>query len=206
MATNPDGGIDVIDLFSDAVDIFREHAVQFAVGTTLVFALQTATSYFYIAGLLLMGPIVMGLFRMALAAVRKQEVRVGDALSGFDYFVTAVLLNIAVVAFMCVGLPLCVLPGLFIFILFLPSYFFILDGATGITEAFAMNREMLRQDWRSWLLVGAYVLGLILVGVALLGVGLIVTVPIGIISLARVYDRYKSGVPLSGMPPSEEAP
>lgn len=206
MSAQPDSGLDIIDLFTDALDVFRAHAGQYLAATLVVLLLQAGTSYFPIAGLLLMGPLVMGLFQMALAGVRGKEVLLGDALCGFNYFVSAVLLNLAVVAFAIVGLAFCVLPGLFIFVLFLPSYFFLLDGVQTLREAFALNRAMFKRDKRAWMLVAVYFIALQLVGFSVFTIGLLLTLPIGIISLARLYDRYAAGLPLSGAPPEETYP
>lgn len=203
MSAPTDSGLDILELFTDALDVFRAHAWQYLGATLVVLLLQTGTSYFPIAGLLLMGPLVMGLFQMALAGVRGQEVLVGDALCGFNYFVSAVLLNLAVFAFTLLGLAFCVLPGFFVFVLFLPSYFFLLDGVQTLREAFALNRAMFKRDRRAWLLTAVYFLVLQLVGFSVFTVGLLVSLPIGIISLARLYDRYVAGLPLSGSPPGE---
>ena len=80
------------------------------------------------------------------------------------------------------------------------------DGSVGLSDALASNRAMVKEDLRSWLLVAAYFLVLILIGASLLGIGLVVTFPLGIISLARLYDRHKKGFALSGTPPLEEVP
>lgn len=199
-------GLDVVELFTDAVAVFRGDAGVYMLATLFVLGLEVATNYFPIAGLLLMGPMIMGLFKIALCGVRKQPVLLGDAFCGFDYFVSAVALNLAVFVIALIGLPFCLLPAFFIFVLFLPAYFFLLDGAQGFFDAVSMCRAMVKRDLRSWLWAAGLFLVLFAGGLALLVLPLLATLPIAIISQAILYERHINGQPLSGAAPDELAP
>jgi uncharacterized membrane protein len=194
MATEPEPiSFDIVDLIGDAWATYRAHAWQFSIASLVILFLINATGYFYIAGILLAGPFVMGLFKMALCAVRKEEVRLSDAFCGFDYFVSAVFLNLLIVLFSLPGLPFCAIPGIYMFILCLPAYFFLLDGTDGFWASLTQTHAMIRPRLAGWLWIATYFFILILAGIFFFLIGLVVTLPIAIISLAFLYDRYIGG-------------
>lgn len=201
----PNNDVDFIELFADAWGTLRNHALVLCTGSIIIVLLQTAMSYFFLAGLLLTGPMIMGLFKMCLNAVRHREVRLGDVFIGFDYFVPALLMNLANVLIALIGVPFCGFPVLIIYAMFLPSYFFLLDGSPGVYESLSQTRAMLAESLRTWILVGVYVLLLFLIGFAFFGIGLVATIPLLILSLAQLYDRRIQGLPYSGPLPEENA-
>lgn len=192
--------VDIIDLFGASWEIYRRHAFAMSGAALIVLVLEALMTYFFVAGLILAGPMIMGLFIMALSAVRNEEVRLADAFRGFDYFVQAVFLSLAVLIISLVGFPLCVLPMLLVFTLFLTSFFFLIDGSPSLQTALRDTKEMLFANRRAWLLVGIYVLVLFAIGFATFGVGMLVTLPLGLISLAYAYDHARRGWPLSRTP------
>lgn len=186
---------DLIDLAGDAWTVFRAHAVPYVVASLLILILINATGYFFIAGILLIGPLLMGLFKMALSGVRGEAVYLGDAFAGFDNFFPAVMLNLIVLFFSVLGIPFCLFPFLFILILLMPSYFFLLDGAEGVWDAIARTRNMVYPRIVGWCWVVIYVIVLNIIGLVPFGLGLPATVPISLISLALLYDRYLGHAP-----------
>lgn len=188
---------DILDLFSDAWAIYRAHWLPYAIASLLVLIMINATGYFFIAGILLSGPLVMGLFKMALCGVRGEPVYLGDGFSGFDHFIPAVFLNLLVLFFSLFGAPFCLLPAFYVFVLGQPAYFFLLDDGEGIWAALSRTWEMVRPRMGGWLLVATYVLLLVAAGFfPLMVIGLVLTVPLSIISLALLYDRYRGHAPI----------
>lgn len=211
MADERQSGVDIVELFSESLDIFRANAFRFAVASFVVVVLQSATGFLFIAGALLTGPMAMGLFKMALCGVRRQEVVLGDVFSGFDYFVQAVFLNliiliptIAIPALLAyIGLyvvtMLILLPAMFMAVPYLTGFFFLLDGAPNTFSALNAARELRGMERSGWRWVSALCVGLFLLGIMTAGVLMLFTLPIGLIALAIMYERYRLDGP--GMVP-----
>lgn len=194
------GEVDIPDLLAASWGIFRANLFPFVAGTFCILVLQSVVAYFFLAGLVLAGPLFMGLLLMALNAVRGQEVLLADVFRGFDFFVQAVFLGLAVLIISSIGLPLCFVPGLVLFAMFTPAYFFLIDGEASLMEALSRTKSLIQRNVRSWILIGIYVVCLMALGTALSFVGLVVTVPMSMISLAYAYDHDRRGWPLSSTP------
>lgn len=198
MAQEPIGDdVDIFELFGASWEIYRRNAFALSGATLVILALESVMTSFYWAGLILAGPMVMGLFVMALNAVRGRELYFGDAFRGFDYFVQAVFLNVAIFLISLPAVTLCFVPMLVLFVMFLPAYFFLIDGKTSLRASLGETKSMLMQNKMGWALIGIYVLALVGLGFALAGIGLLLTLPIAVISLAYAYDHHKRGWPLT---------
>lgn len=195
--------VDIIELFSASWGIYRRNTIAFSGAALVVLALEAIMTSFFLAGLILAGPMIMGLFIMALSAVRGQEVRFGDAFRGFDYFVQAVFLNVAIFVISLPAATLLFVPMLVVFVVFMSAYFFLIDGNSSLRASLGDTKVMLLRNKMGWALIGIYVLSLLALGFALAGLGLVVTLPVAIISLAYAYENYRKGWPLTAPPPVE---
>lgn len=195
--------VDIIELLGVSWGIYRRNAVALSGAALVVLALEAVMTSFFLSGLILAGPMIMGLFIMALNAVRGYEVRFTDAFRGFDYFIQAVFLNLAIFLISLPGFIFCIVPMFVLFVMFLPAYFFLIDGDCSMRFALSETKAMLSGNKSGWVLIGIYALSLLGVGFALAGLGLVVTLPLAIVSLAYAYDHHKRGWPLTREPYEE---
>ena len=126
----------------------------------------------------------------------------------FHYFIATIITGLFVVA----GLILLIVPGIIIAIATCFASFIILDMDknvpwagksfwTAIKESYEMTKGV------KWKLFGFFIvlLGINILGVIALVVGLLVTVPVSMISLAVIYDKLKKAKAPSVIVPIESA-
>jgi len=184
--------LDLVQLLGEGWRAFRTNAFQYLVGTIIVLAVLRLTSYFYVASLILTGPMMLGLFQMALKGARGKPVALADVLAGFDYFMPSLVANLLIFIFSFIGAFLCLIPGAYILVLSLPTFFFILDEDLGFWDAMERCRALVLQDLTSWLMVATLVICLNLAGMLFALVGAIVTMPLSYIVLSIYYDRTRN--------------
>jgi hypothetical protein len=139
--------IDVASLFKRSWALFAQKPIEHVIVSLVVLVLGSVT-----LGVLI-GPLSVGQVRMIEKQQRGEEISIQDVFSGFDSFAAAFLVTVIIVVCMCIGLPLLVLPGLFVFAAWGFAYYFIAHEHASTTEALGRSWNLLKTRTASVLLV-----------------------------------------------------
>lgn len=175
-------------------------------GFVLIGVILGAANYALLAGsLVLQGPLMLGLYGAALKDVRGGHSEFGELFSGFQRFLPAFLANLIFSIFAVIGFVLCVLPGLFVTVLYLPLFCMLSDDTTnnawGVMER---TRGHVMANLGQWVILGLVLFAINVAGALACGVGLLVSAPVSLLAIALAYEQSTAGAVASL--PGGEAP
>jgi uncharacterized membrane protein len=130
-----------------------------------------------------------GLYFYYLKKIRSQFATLNDAFTGFSLaFVQLLLASLVSGLLTCVGMLLCIIPGIYLAIAWYFSFALVMDKRMEFWPAMELSRLVINKIW--WpVLCFAILLGLInLGGMLLLCVGMFVTFPITMAAAAYAYE------------------
>lgn len=150
-------------------------------------------------GLLLMVfiQIVMaGLMRMAVNQVKGEAIGIGDMFSALDVAPAVVGVAIMVGIITMIGSYLCVIPGLIAGGLLMLALPLVVDHRAGAVEAVGLSFSTLKSEWLMAAVFYLVLTVIYVIGAILCGLGLLVTLPVAMLSIAVVYrDNFLGTVP-----------
>ncbi|MBM4169959.1 MAG: DUF975 family protein [Ignavibacteria bacterium] len=168
-----------------------------AVGATIVYLLvlipvQLIPVLGFIAGILIGGPMALGLAIFALALARKQYASVGQIFEGFQKFGTALGAYLLQMIFVLLWMLLLIIPGIIAALSYALTYYIIAeDSSIGPLEAITKSKTMMRGNrWKLFCLAFRF-FGWALLCVLTLGIGLFWLTPYIYVSFAKFYDDVK---------------
>ena len=131
-----------------------------------------------------------GILRMAINHLRTGRPEFGDMFSVGDVFINLILAGIVVGIATVLGFCACIIPGLLLTGLFMFVNPLIVDKRLGAMDAISTSFNTLKpQMWMA--LVFVFVVGLVAVsGLIACGVGLLVTIPLAVLSIAITYRNF----------------
>lgn len=148
----------------------------------------------YAAGsLILGGPLYLGYCGVALRAARGQSLDISQVFEGFQRFLPAFVANLIISILTCIGTLLCVIPGLFVGLIYCLTYFYMLDRKSDFWPSMESSRQTVMNALGAWIVVYLVFIALVIAGCILCGVGVIVTGPIATVMLALAYDQVSGG-------------
>jgi hypothetical protein len=140
-------------------------------------------------------PIVLGgVFHAFVRRMRGEMPTVGDAFSGFGPpFLHLGLAGLVATIFICVGLLLCVVPGIYLGVAYTFALPLVIDKKLDFWTAMEVSRRVINRHW--WPMFGLLILLFILnvIGVLACFVGWIVTVPVSIAAVMYAYEDLLPG-------------
>ncbi len=142
-----------------------------------------------IGGNVLLGPFLLGMYKIDLAIVRNKETHLGELLAGFETFLPAFIANILIQVAFLIGLSLLVIPGLLVLLTYTTTYLFLLDTKPGMWDAMEASRKLVWGNRKRWLTLGIMILGINLAGLLFFVIGLIVTIPYTHLLITMAYDE-----------------
>ena len=146
---------------------------------------------FYLASIVLTGPFMLGLTSLGLKIVRGQPGDFNEVFSGFKRFLPAFMANLLIAIFSAIGGILCVIPGLFVVMVYTLTYYFMADKNLDFWPAMEASRKVVMAALGPWILLFLTLLGINFLGAILCGLGTLVTVPLSILVLAQAYEQVK---------------
>jgi uncharacterized membrane protein len=165
-----------------------------AIGTFVVMQLimigvQMIPSVGGIGGLILTGPMSVGLAIFALSLSRNQNPRLPQLFEGFQRFGVALGAYLLMVLFVCLWFLLLVIPGIIATYAYSQIFFIIAEDPTiGPLQSIRKSKEMMRGNkWKLFCLNLRFI-GWALLCILTLGIGLLWLYPYVFISLAKFYD------------------
>lgn len=142
---------------------------------------------------LVTGPLHLGLFLMARAAVDRRPVFWNDVFSGFDKATLAAPAGAMIGMLASLGTMVFVLPGLFLVLIWLTTYLFIIEGKSAFWIAMEDSRRLVMANLMHWALLFAVLMICNLIGSLLCGIGLLITVPLSVIAVTLYFDQQRKG-------------
>ena len=138
------------------------------------------------------------LLRMGFDIVDGKQPSIGSAFQGWDkvqLVVASLLVSIAT----AIGIVLCILPGLVVAILCAFTTAFVVDRGLGAVEAIKASIDLVRNNIGATLLWILLAIVTALVGAILCGIGLLVAIPVIVVSQAYTV-RALTGGPITAPP------
>lgn len=184
-------------LASRGWDIFKANVGPLLGGFVVLAALISASSYVVVGPLVIGGPLMVGYFKIVRDAAAGRPAQFGDLFYGFQNgFLPALLVGLVSQLLITVGMVLCILPGLFLVLVYWPVYLVLLDGETDFWKAMETSRKLVMDNFVQWIWLHVVMQLLLLAGALLCGVGLLVAIPIVLIMTSLAYDMQRSGEPV----------
>ncbi len=187
-------------------EIFKANLGPLLGGFLVMFVIIGASSAVYIGPIILSGPMTLGFYKMARTAVNGQSVEFSDLFSGFQKFLPAFLAYLIIAIFTSIGMIFCILPGILVSLVYMPTYLFILDDNLDFWNAMEASRKMVMNNFGQWLLLLVVLFALNLVGMLACCVGFVVTAPVSILAITLAYDMERraarGAVEMPPLPPS----
>lgn len=185
------------DLLTRSWEVFVPNALPL-IGATVLMSLIVAVgnSVLLIAGSLIAGPLVLGLFKMAKDSVAGRPAQFNDMFVGFqEYLAPSLLANIFITIFTVIGSIFCVIPGLVVVILYLPTYLIIIDDKSDFWVSMEASRAMVMDNFLQWALLFLVICAINFAGTLLCFIGLFVTIPISVLLIVMAYEMERQGAP-----------
>ena len=191
---------DIGGLVQKSWQIVQQNAVVLIGGIVIVAIIQALLSsisaklgLYNTGSLIVGGPLYLGYCGMALRAARGQSLDITQIFEGFQRFLPSFVANLIISIFIAIGAVLCVIPGLFVAMIYCLTYFYMYDKKSDFWPSMESSRQTIMNALGAWLIVYLVFIALIIAGAMLCGVGLIVTGPIATVMLALAYDQVSGG-------------
>lgn len=176
-------------LMRRAFGLFWDHALLLVSVHVIVLLILIAGNYLLkVSGNLLLGPFILGAFKITLRITRNENTELSDILSGFEYFLPAFLANILINVMAIAVVPLIVAPPL-VFLTYAATYLFILEENLGFWAAMEKSRHMVWGNFKRWLSLGLVIIAVNLAGTLCFGIGLLATIPYSCLLVTLAYDE-----------------
>jgi uncharacterized membrane protein len=131
-----------------------------------------------------------GMYRMAIKALRNEQISVTDMFGVGDVLPACLLAAVLVGVVTGIGFMLCILPGIVIGALLMFTYPLIVDRRLGAIEAMTQSVNALKGEALMAILFYLVVAIIACLGFAACCVGVLVTFPLFILSIAVVYRDF----------------
>ncbi len=127
---------------------------------------------------LLVPPLQGGLLIAAAKGLLHKKVEFSDLFKGFQSFAGIVLANLVIFIFWIVGTALCILPGIYLLVIYMLTVPLILDRGLSFWTAMETSRKIVSKQWLQWFSLGTYLVVLNLLGFIACYIGHFFTVPL----------------------------
>lgn len=159
---------------------------------------------FGLAGIVLQGPLMLGFVALVMGLIRGQAVEFNAFFSGFQRFLPAFMANLLISIFTAIGLLLCVIPGLFVSMIYMLTYFYMFDKKLDFWPAMEASRQTVMGSLGPWIVLWLVLVGINIVGAIPCGLGLLVTGPMSLIILGLAYAKVEGQASsVTAVPPEE---
>ena len=166
--------------------------------SVLVAILLSVTNAIYV-GILLVGPLMGGLFLYYLKKIRGQAASVNDVFSGFTVaFLQLLLCGLVSTLLTSFALMLCVLPGIYLAVAWQFAIPLTLDKGMGFWDAMEVSRKVISKQWWSFFGLAIVCVLLNLAGTLALLVGVFITGPWTLLAWMHLYEDHFSDAQVRG--------
>lgn len=169
------------------------------IGGVLLFAVVSmAANTIPFGGLIIQGPLTYGLYVVALGATRGRSVEFSELFAGLQKFVPTFVAGLLIGLFTMIGSVFCLIPGILVAILYLPTYLYMIDEGLDFWPAMEKSRTVVWENLGQWALLFVALVLLNIVGLLCCGVGLVLTGALSILTITKAYEIQRGS---AGPPP-----
>ena len=187
-----------LDLIKGSWDPMMANAGPMIGGVLLFAVISMAAGTIHFGGLLVQGPLTYGLYVLALGITRGRSVEFSELFTGFQKFVPTFVAGLLIGLFTLIGSFLCVIPGILVAILYLPTYLYMIDEGLDFWPAMEKSRTVVWENLGQWALLFVALVLLNIVGLLCCGVGLVLTGALSILTITKAYEIQRGS---AGPPP-----
>ncbi|MFZ3169198.1 MAG: DUF975 family protein [Candidatus Methanoperedens sp.] len=168
-----------------------------AIGTFIVYILivvgiQIIPLIGQIAGLLISGPMAVGIATFYLSMSRNKEARLEQIFEGFNNFGTSLVAYIIMLLFIFLWMLLLIIPGIIAALSYSMTFYILADNKSiGAMEAIDKSKKMMDGHKWKYFCLGLRFLGWALLCILTLGIGFLWLFPYMQVSMAKFYDDVK---------------
>ncbi|MCP4147121.1 MAG: hypothetical protein GY757_05165 [bacterium] len=138
----------------------------------------------------------MGMIKICLKYVDKQETEAMDLFSCTSFFFNYLLASLVYLGVVVLGTVLFIIPGIILGLRFQFYDYLIIDKNLGIKEAFSGSEKLTTHAMGDLFRFIVLLIAINLIGLFLFGVGLLITAPISTLAMAHVYRQLEASVPI----------
>ncbi len=131
----------------------------------------------------------IGMYQFALKVVRGQAAELGDLFGGGRYFWRALLCSLVFGLAFTVGLLLCIVPGVIVFLMYWPFIYVLVDRDSPGLQSLSQSAEITAGNKLALFGLMFVCFVIHLMGCLALGVGMFISGPYVMLVLALAYDR-----------------
>ncbi len=168
-----------------------------AVGTMFVYsvitmAIQTIPKSGGVLGILIGGPMTLGLIIFSLALVRNQNPKLEQLFDGFARFSTALVAQVLVMVYVLLWALLLIVPGIVAALSYAMTFYILADNESmGAKEAMARSKKMMMGNKWKFFCLGLRFIGWALLSILTLGIGFLWFIPYLQITTTKFYEDLK---------------
>ena len=130
-----------------------------------------------------------GYLRLQLNVVREQPATLQDLFSGGPFFLRMLVVSSIFGLMVSFGLSLCLIPGLWIALVFWPCRHVLVDEDLSVWQSLVRARELTDGNWGSLILILMVAAALAIAGVFTCGIGLMIALPFLNLMYVVTHDR-----------------
>lgn len=139
-----------------------------------------------------------------LKIAREQTAELGDLFSGSRFLLRMCINSLVLGIFIIFGLLACVIPAIFVMVIFCPVWFVIVDQDLPGLDSLWRAKELTKGNLGSIFLLFLASFGITILGAMACYVGLLFTIPLVSVIFAVAYDRMTCQTPLDQIPNPQE--
>ncbi len=147
-----------------------------------------ALVFFILSGVpLIQGALIAGFHIYTIKKMSGRPAEFGDLFKGFNFFIPTLVASLLISAFTCLGMLLCIIPGLIVAAALKFTFLFIVDKRMDFWPAMQASHAIVKLDYFGFtmFLILAFLVNVL--GLLCLVVGLLVTVPVTIAAITVAY-------------------
>lgn len=188
------------ELLKQSWEIYTKN-VGLLIGAMVLLTLIIVVGNWYtlgLAGIVLQGPLMLGFVALAMGMIRAEPVDFNIFFSGFQRFLPAFMANLLITIFTTVGLFLCIIPGLFVSMLYMLTYYYMFDRKLDFWPSMEASRKTVMANLGEWILFWLVILGINILGALPCFLGWLITGPLSIIAIGLAYGKIVGVTTLQG--------
>jgi hypothetical protein len=186
-------------IISEAWGIFKQFSIGF-IGVTVLFLVSSSLPDFLLGDEIQMQiikqfigflffPLYLGYAIVTYKIINNEAYSFSDFFGAYTKFLPLMMLYILYLLLVLFGLILLIIPGIYLaIVLFFSSYVFYF-GNKSIRDSFIISRKFIHRNFWEFFIFTIAIGIFSILGILAPGVGLLVTVPVGIISFALYFYK-----------------
>ena len=181
--------IDIGSAVSRGWALVRDNAGVLIAATVLGWLISVGIAFVPVLGWVVAIVLIGGLDYMFLRRIRGEAVQIGDVFAGFNRaFLNLSLTGLVKWLLTCLGLILCILPGIYLAVGYVFALPLVIDKNMEFWPAMEVSRQVVHRHWWSTLGLLIVLWVVAFVGFLLCGVGALISVPVASAAFMYVYE------------------